>query len=75
MPGFVTLNLSTSYQVTPNIQLFADVENVTDSKYYTFGTFSPTTTVSLSQAPNATNPRSYSPAAPIGAFGGIRITF
>ena len=75
LPGFVTLNLSTSYQITPNIQLFAAAENVTDSKYYTFGTFSPTTTVSLSQAPNATNPRSYSPAAPIGAFGGIRVTF
>jgi outer membrane receptor protein involved in Fe transport len=75
LPGFVTVNLSTSYQITPHIQLFAAAENVTDAKYYTFGTFSPTTTVSLSQAPNATNPRSYSPAAPIGAFGGIRVTF
>jgi iron complex outermembrane receptor protein len=75
LPAFVTLNLSTSYQITPHIQLFAAAENITDSKYYTFGTFSPTTTVSLSQAPNATNPRSYSPAAPVGAFGGIRVTF
>jgi iron complex outermembrane recepter protein len=75
LPGFVTLNLSTSYQITPHIQLFAAAENVTDAKYYTFGTFTPTTAVSLSQAPNATNPRSYSPAAPIGAFGGIRVTF
>jgi iron complex outermembrane receptor protein len=75
LPGFVTVNLSTSYQITTHIQLFAAAENVTDAKYYTFGTFSPTTTVSLSQAPNATNPRSYSPAAPVGAFGGIRVTF
>ena len=75
LPGFVTLNLSTSYQLTPHIQLFASVENVTDAKYYTYGTFSPTTSVFLSQAPNATNPRAYSPAAPIGGFGGVRITF
>ncbi len=75
LPGFVTLNLSTSYQLTPHIQFFASVENVTDTKYYTYGTFSPTTSVYLVQAPNATNPRAYSPAAPIGGFGGVRITF
>jgi outer membrane receptor protein involved in Fe transport len=75
LPGFVTLNLSTSYQLTPRIQVFASVENVTDAKYYTYGTFSPTTAVYLAQAPNATNPRAYSPAAPIGAFGGVRVKF
>jgi outer membrane receptor protein involved in Fe transport len=75
LPGFVTLNLSTSYQLTPDIQLFGSVENVTDAKYYTYGTFSPTSAVYLAQAPNATNPRAYGPAAPVGAFGGVRITF
>ncbi len=75
LPGFVTLNLSSSYQLTPHIQFFASVENVTDAKYYTYGTFSPTTSVYLAQAPNATNPRAYSPAAPIGGFCGVRITF
>ncbi|HEX3574526.1 MAG TPA: TonB-dependent receptor [Rhodopila sp.] len=75
LPAFFTLNLSTSYQLTPHVQLFAAVENVTNQKYYTFGTFSPTTSVFLSQSPNATNPRAYSPAAPVGGFGGVRITF
>jgi outer membrane receptor protein involved in Fe transport len=75
LPGFITLNLSTSYQLTPHMALFASVENITAAKYYTYGTFSPTTSVFLSQAPNATNPRAYSPAAPIGGFGGIRVTF
>jgi outer membrane receptor protein involved in Fe transport len=75
LPGYVTLNFSTSYQVTPHIQLFGSVENLTDAKYYTYGTFSPTTAVYLAQAPNATNPRAYSPAAPIGGFGGIRVKF
>ena len=75
LPAFFTLNLSSSYQVTPHVQLFASVENVTNEKYYTFGTFSPTTGVFLAQAPNATNPRAYSPAAPVGGFAGVRITF
>jgi outer membrane receptor protein involved in Fe transport len=75
LPGYYTLGLSTTYQLSKNVQFFAWVENVTDQRYYTFGTFSPTDSIYLAQAPNATNPRSYSPAAPVGAFGGVRVTF
>jgi iron complex outermembrane recepter protein len=75
LPAFFRLNLSTSYQLTPHIQLFALVDNVTNSKYYTYGTFSPTSAVFISQAPNANNPRSYSIAAPVAGFGGVRISF
>lgn len=75
LPGYFTLNLSASYQLTNNIQLFAWVENITNARYYTFGTFSPTSSVFIAQAPGATNPRSFSPAAPIGGFGGVRVTF
>ena len=75
LPAYFTLNLNTSYQVTPHVQLFALGQNVTDHRYYTYGTFSPTAAVHLAQAPNATNPRSYSLAAPIGGFGGVRVTF
>ncbi len=75
LPSFVTLNLNTQYQLTPNIQLFGLAENVNSAKYYTYGTFSPTSSIFLAQAPNATNPRSYSPAAPVGGFGGVRVTF
>jgi len=75
LPGYVTVNLSTTYQLTEHIQLFAWAQNVTNQRYYTYGTFSPTSSVFLAQAPNATNPRSYSIAAPIGGFGGIRVTF
>ena len=75
LPAFVTLNLNTQYQVTSHIQLFGLIQNVTDARYYNYGTFSPTSSVFLAQAPNATNPRSYSPAAPVGGFGGVRVTF
>jgi iron complex outermembrane receptor protein len=75
LQGFVTVDLTTSYQITPHLQVFGRVENVGDARYYTYGTFSPTSSVFLAQAPNATNPRSYSPAAPIGGFGGVKVTF
>jgi outer membrane receptor protein involved in Fe transport len=75
LPPYFTMNLSTSYQLTDHVQLFTWVQNVTNAKYYTFGTFSPTSSVFIAQAPGATNPRSLSPAAPVGGFGGVRVTF
>jgi len=75
LPGYYTLNLSTTYQFTKNLQLFAWIDNLTNQKYYTFGTFSPTSSVFLVEAPNATNPRAYSPAAPAGGSVGIRLTY
>lgn len=73
--AYVVLNANTSYQVTPAVQLFAVMQNVFNTHYETFGTFSSTNSVSIAQAPGASNPRSLSPAAPRGAFGGVRITF
>ncbi len=74
-PAYFVLNLHTSYQLTSNLQLFGLIENALNTKYYTFGTFSPTSSVVIAQAPGATNPRSYSPAAPIAGTVGIRLTF
>ena len=75
LPGFVTMNFHTAYQLTPRIQLFGSIQNLTDRRYYVYGTFSPTNSIFLSQAPNAANPRSYNLAAPVGGFGGVRVTF
>jgi outer membrane receptor protein involved in Fe transport len=75
LPGFFVMNLHTSYDITPHLQLFASALNVLDRRYYTFGTFSPTNSVFLAQAPTATNPRSYALAAPLGFFGGVRVRF
>ena len=74
-PPYLVLNLHTSYQVTKNLQLFALLENAFDVTYYTFGTFSPTSSIPIAQVPGATNPRSYSPAAPIAVTVGLRATF
>jgi hypothetical protein len=65
----------TSYQLTPNLQLFGLLQNAFNTTFYTFGTFSPTSSVFIAQAPGVTNPRSYSPGAPIAGTVGIRLTF
>jgi outer membrane receptor protein involved in Fe transport len=75
LPSLFVLNLHTTYQVTKNFQLFAKVDNAFNEQYYTYGTFGPTSAVPIAQAPGATNPRSYSPAAPIAALVGVRVTF
>jgi outer membrane receptor protein involved in Fe transport len=75
LPGYFLLNLNTSYQVTKNFQVFALVQNAFNATYYTYGTFSPTTSVPIIQVPNATNTRSYNIGAPVAAFGGVKVTF
>jgi len=75
LPGYVTLGASTSYQLLPNLELFAWAQNLTNASYYTFGTFSPTGSVFIAQAPGASLTQSFSPAAPLGIFGGLRARF
>lgn len=75
LPGYTVLTLWGNWRVTDHLELFARVQNLTDARYYTYGTFGPTSSVFLAEAPNATNPRSYSLAAPIGGFAGIKLTY
>ncbi|MEA2740157.1 MAG: iron complex outerrane recepter protein [Acetobacteraceae bacterium] len=72
---YVVLNANTRYQVTDKVQLFALLQNMFNANYETYGTFSPTNTIAIAQAPGATNTRSLSPAAPLAIYGGIRVTF
>jgi iron complex outermembrane recepter protein len=75
LPGYATLGASTRYKLLPNLELFAWAENITNTQYYTFGTFSPTSSVFIAQAPGASLTQSYSPAAPFAIFGGLRAKF
>lgn len=78
LPGYAVANFTTSYQFTPRIEFFGSIDNFTATKYYNYGTFSPTGQnggVYVAQAPNYSNPRSYSLAAPIGVFAGIKYNF
>ena len=82
LPGYTTVNLHTSYDVTKNIQIYGLVDNVFDQHYGVFGNF-----FSLDDANNAaqadpstgagffTNPRTITPAPPVAAYGGVKLRF
>ena len=75
LPGYFTLNLSTTYQLTRTSSCSPGSRtSPTRGTTRTAHSRRPARCHS-SQAPDATNPRAYSPAAPIGGFGGIRVTF
>jgi iron complex outermembrane receptor protein len=72
VPGYVVVNLNASYALNDRFELFGRINNLLDARYETFGIlFDPTTVPSL----GLTNPRSLSPAPPLGAFVGVRATF
>ena len=74
--AYAVLNIHSSYQITSHIQVFGLLENVLNSRYETYGTFSPVASnTPLIQAPGATDTRSLSPAPPIAVFAGLRVTF
>ena len=75
--GFTVVNLSTSFALTPKVSLVASVENLFDTEYETFGTFSPVDEVPLDELPGgiADNPRALSPGSPQAVYVGLRGRF
>jgi iron complex outermembrane receptor protein len=82
LPDYVVVNLHSSYQLTKNLQIFVTIDNAFNEKYSTFGVLGDPTGVGapgvpadgVTNGPGVDN-RFQSPAAPISAFGGIKITF
>ena len=72
--SYVVLGASASYKLGRHVELFLQAENLLDTKYETFGTFSPTDEVPVVQVPDAENPRSLSPGPPVTVYLGIRIS-
>ena len=75
LAGFAVLNVHTSYAITDSISLFANVINVTNAKYATFGVLGDPTGTGAPGVPTngAVDFRFESPAPPLSGFGGIRI--
>ena len=73
--AYCLFNFDTTYQVTPHVQLFGSIENMFGARYETYGTFAPTDSVPIVQAPGASISRALTPGAPVAGFGGVRVTF
>jgi outer membrane receptor protein involved in Fe transport len=70
---YAVFDLGADYALSDRLTAFASLTNLFDAHYATFGTFSPTADVPLSEAPGATNARSLSPGAPRMVTGGLRL--
>lgn len=75
--GYTRVDVSTSYEVSDNIEFYAYANNVFDAKYGLFGTL-----FEADEAPLVgpdfiafDNPRSVVPGAPVALYGGVRVKF
>jgi iron complex outermembrane recepter protein len=82
LPGYHVFSLRTSYKVSKQIELFANVQNLFDARYSTLGLFGDPTGVNApgvppgakSNDPGVDN-RFQSPGMPRAYFGGVRVSF
>ncbi len=80
--GYTVVDLHSTYKPLPHLEIFASINNLFNRKYATWGILSDPTGVNAPGIPadGATNGpgvdnRFLSPAAPLQAFGGVRILF
>ncbi len=71
MPGFATVNLRGAWRFMPSLELFAEVQNLFDRAYDTYGAF--TQLDGLPPNVNLRDPRTFSPAPPRLFYGGLRL--
>lgn len=82
LPGYTVVSLRSSYRVGKQFEIFANIQNLFDERYATYGLFSDPTGVNApgipsdaqSNGPGVDN-RFQNPAAPRSIFGGVRLTF
>ncbi len=82
IPGYTVVNLHSTYKPQPHLEVFASINNLFDRKYATRGILSDPTGVDAPGIPPGAvtngagvDNRFLSPAAPLQAFGGVRILF
>jgi len=82
LPGWMVVGLRSSYKITRQVEIFANIRNLFDQRYATYGLFGDPTGVgapgipadAASNDPRVDN-RFQSPAMPRAYFGGVRISF
>jgi iron complex outermembrane recepter protein len=82
LAGYTTVNIHTSYDITKNIQVYGLVDNVFDAHYGIFGNFfsrdDANTAAQADPSTGAnffTDARTITPAAPVTAYGGVKLRF
>jgi outer membrane receptor protein involved in Fe transport len=91
LPGYARVNLHTSYDITPHLQLYGMIQNLFDAQYGIYGTYF-NTELAQTAGPGAggkggpdpslnglvydpNNARTITPAIPFAAYGGLKVKF
>ncbi|MGV3510750.1 MAG: TonB-dependent receptor [Novosphingobium sp.] len=75
VPAYAVLDLDGAISLAPGLRLVAQLRNVLNKRYATFGTFSEVDEIDLAEAPGAENPRAYAPGAPRRLTVSLRAQF
>jgi iron complex outermembrane receptor protein len=75
LPAYWVANLHTAYQITDRIQVFADVRNLFDKRYATYGTFFEPSGVANAIAIALKDPRTITLAQPLSIYAGLKFTW
>lgn len=73
LPGYATVNLHSAWRLGPRLQLFGEIQNLFDQRYYTYGAFAALD--GLPPSVHLTDPRSLSPAEGRSITVGARFRF
>ncbi|GJD55147.1 TonB-dependent receptor [Methylobacterium dankookense] len=74
LPAYYVMNLTTSYQVTRNLQVLGLVTNLTNNRYANFGAFIQPN-AAFANVYNLNDPRTTTLAQPLSVYGGVRYVF
>jgi iron complex outermembrane receptor protein len=82
LAGYTVVNLHTTYRLTDDVELFANVSNLLDAKCATFAQYGDPTGIGASGIPigvgtngPGVDSRFLAPGPPIAAYGGLRVRF
>lgn len=73
VPGYARVDLAAAIDIRPGLSAFADVTNVFNQRYASFGTYAAIGAIRLDEAPNAADPRANTPGAPRRVLMGLRL--
>ncbi|MEO0031572.1 MAG: hypothetical protein RIS94_1330 [Pseudomonadota bacterium] len=74
-PAYAVFDLDGRVALTPGIEVVAQLRNLFDRHYVTFGTFAAISDIALTEALGASDPRAYAPATPRRLTVSLRTRF
>jgi len=77
LPGYATVNLHASYDITKQMQVYGLINNVFDHRYATFGNYTNIDDASAASLGTIdfTDPRTIVPAQPFAVYGGMKYRY